>query len=239
MPILFAASKLIYPELLEILNARGKVTLLEENPCLPRPESTHADMQTCPCGKDKVFVKGGISEQSVIDFEEAGRMTVVSRVIGKETYPECCSHNILLCGNYYFHNLKHTDPDLQDYLDSKGYIGIDVRQGYSGCSALYVDDLDLIITADEGIRKASSKHSFNCFFIEKPPSILLPGYDSGFIGGCLGYSKTEKTLYANGCLSEALPELYIFLREAGINVVEVKDRPLFDIGGIKCIVYNQ
>lgn len=66
----------------------------------------------------------------------------------------------------------------------------------------------------------------------------MDGYEHGFIGGCLGYSKETNTLYVNGSLSGSIPELYELLRSAKVNVVEVPDKPLCDIGGIKTIVYK-
>ena len=241
MGLLFAVSKLFYKELYEKLLIEGDVSLLDVNPNLPFPESTHADMQifSDPVS-DEVFVKAGITASFLSDLKRANKKVTVSTDNGPEVYPSCCSLNILLCGQYYFHKLAVTDPDVKKHLDSNFRIPVNVNQGYTGCSSCYIDTLDLIITQDTGIRTASSKPSFNCYFIGENivENISMDGYDHGFIGGCLGYSKVTNTLYVNGSLSGSIPELYELLRSAKVNVVEVPDKPLCDIGGIKTIVYK-
>lgn len=242
MHFLYAVSHQINKKLLSVLNAKGDVVLLTDNPYLPGPEAAHADMQIADVSDELVFIKKGICDT----FKEALGRTSKRAVESKQTlsgiqnYPDCCTHNILICGNYYFHRLDITDPDLKAYLASKFFIPVNVRQGYSGCSSCYIDSLDLIITSDSSVAKASSGHSFNCLVIEKEitKNIILPGYDHGFIGGCMGYCRQTNELFVNGALSSTVPDLYALLRSAGITVYEVENEPLCDIGGIKCIVYK-
>ena len=239
MPVLFACSKLIDASLLKKLSLEGNVSLLDENPYLPLPESTHADMQILAV-KDSLFVKRGVCRSFIVDLEKISKRAVISGQDEPQKYPECCSHNVLVCGNYYFHNTKVTDENVKKYLEENYYVPVDVKQGYSGCSSCYIDSLDLIITSDPGIMKASSMHSFNCYYIssEITKNIRLEGYDHGFIGGCLGYFTEKNTLFVSGSLEENVPELYELLRQANVTVIESENKELTDIGGIKCIVYK-
>lgn len=239
MSVLFACSKSIDDSLLRKLSLDGNVSLLDENPYLPLPEATHADMQILTV-KDSLFVKKGVCRTFIGDLEKISKRAVISGQNTPQKYPECCSHNVLVCGNYYFHNTKVTDENVKKYLEDYFYVPVDVKQGYSGCSSCYIDSLDLIITSDPGIMKASSKHSFNCYFVssEITENIKLEGYDHGFIGGCLGYFKEKNTLYVSGSLKENVPELYELLRQANVTVIESEKKELTDIGGIKCIVYK-
>ncbi len=240
MPILFACSNQTDKTLIEKMRLDGTVSLLSENPFLPHPESTHADMQILPVKDDTVFIKNGICSHFIEDIGKISKRAVISGGDYYEAYPSCCSHNILICGNYYFHNTKYTDENVKQFLDANYFIPVNVRQGYSGCSSCYIDSIDLLITSDRGIQKESAKHSFNCCFIDEniTERIELKGYDHGFIGGCLGYCKETNTLYVNGSIEKNMPELYGLLRQAGVRVVQSDKKTLSDIGGIKCIVYK-
>lgn len=239
MPKLFIVSKDIDKGLLKKLEEEGEVFLLRSNPYLPEPESAHPDMQVAVIN-DTVFLKKGVTEELINVLSSKGIRFTVSGAEKVQKYPDCCSHNVLVCGNYLFHSIDHTDTEILKFSEETFIVPVSVKQGYAGCSSCYVDPLDLLITSDAGIRKASSKHSFNCYLIDQnvTHNIKLEGYDHGFIGGCLGYCKETNTLYVNGSLEKTIPELHELLRQAGVKVVEGSFDGLCDAGGIKCIVYK-
>ena len=107
MHYLYAVSHQINKKLLSVLNAKGDVVLLTDNPYLPGPEAAHADMQIADVSDELIFIKKGICDT----FKEALGRTSKRAVESKQTlsgiqiYPDCCTHIILICGNYYFHRL--------------------------------------------------------------------------------------------------------------------------------------
>ena len=88
-----------------------------------------------------------------------------------------------------------------------------------------------IITADKGIIDALSSKSVDVLKIETG-YVLLDGFEYGFIGGATG--RAGEYMMFNGDLSvhpdsEAVRQ---FVNERGIEVFEVKGKPLYDIGTI-------
>lgn len=112
------------------------------------------------------------------------------------------------------------------------YLAADTRQGYAGCSSLYVKGT--ILTADPSIRWAAEKLGVRVFALPSG-EILLPGYDTGLIGGCGGV--WNNTVYLYGNIRNCAPgrALKQFCHEAGVSIVELLDAPLSDYGGIQFI----
>ena len=106
----------------------------------------------------------------------------------------------------------------------------DVKQGYAKCSsAVFGNNL---ITADRGIAVAAEALGASVLLIE-PGSILLEGYDYGFIGGAL-VEVSDDTLVAFGDMS-AHPqgaEIEAFANSKGYHIISFANRALTDHGGI-------
>lgn len=171
----------------------------------------------------------------------------------QESYPGNIRYNAICTGKYFIHNLKYTDPSLlqaartwhqgqyQQCGSSAKLQMVDVRQGYSRCCCMPVDDTSFI-TSDQGMAKALSAHDADVLLIERG-HILLPGFDYGFIGGCGGNllipqsideNKAARTIIFNGNL-EAHPDyekIAAFLSDRDIALVYFKSFPLMDIGSI-------
>lgn len=145
-------------------------------------------------------------------------------------YPENASFCALAFGNYFVHRLDITAPALLNEATRLGLELIDVRQGYTRCSALPVND-NSVITADAGIAGALRKRGAEVLEIA-PGHVLLPGYAEGFFGGCAG--RVGDTIVFNGDLG-AHPDcgrIESFIRERGIGVKSFPGQPLRDIGSI-------
>lgn len=95
-------------------------------------------------------------------------------------YPGDVILNVKIAGNTVIGNLKTMSVTVREFFEKKDFRFIDVSQGYTGCSVLKVSD-DLLITDDESIFRAVNPY-IETVKTEKG-SILLPGYDYGFIGG--------------------------------------------------------
>ena len=233
----FIASGDIKPELADKITASGaELVTLGSNPNLPPHESKHSDMQVFDLGNGTLAVRRGIDAAAEKRLSTLGFRLVFEGEATPGKYPECVSLNALLCGNYLIHKTSATAYSINAFAAAKHIVKVNVNQGYTRCSACYIPPLDLIVTGDPGIRKAAAKHSFNCYFVEKSDCdrIVLKGYDSGFIGGTIGWCGDLNALFVNGCLSAAIPELSELLRQGGIKVTE-SDGPLTDIGGIVCV----
>ncbi len=112
------------------------------------------------------------------------------------------------------------------------YLAVDTRQGYAGCSTLYIDGT--LVTADPSICRAGERIGISTYKISGG-DIQLPGYNTGFIGGCGGVWKDYVYIYgrANSCYTgNALLE---FCRKKNFTIVELCNGPLSDFGGIQFI----
>ena len=151
-------------------------------------------------------------------------------------YPGDIAYNAACTGRFLIHNLKYTAPHILEYAKAAGMSLVNVKQGYAKCSTVIVDK-DSIITYDQGIAKACGSAGLDVLTI-RPGHILLPGYDTGFIGGTSG--RIGNTICFNGDLSahpdgEAIAD---FISERGLKVRAFADWPLTDIGSINCLTIS-
>ena len=148
----------------------------------------------------------------------------------KPEYPGDIIYNGFSTGKYFIHNLTFTADDLLKAAEDCGLIPIDVKQGYSGCSIVPVDE-DSIITYDHGIAEACTEAGLDVLAVESG-HVLLPGYKTGFIGGTSG--KVGDRIIFNGDLS-AHPDferIKSFIENKGLKLVFFGQYPLRDIGSI-------
>ncbi len=110
-------------------------------------------------------------------------------------YPKDIALNVSRTKNCYFHKSGYTDSKIVSKLDDKvKFVG--VRQGYSKCSTLILKE-NTVITSDHGLVNKYRENGIKTYYLPSG-SILLPGYDTGFIGGCGGMiSRDEIILYGN------------------------------------------
>ena len=166
-------SRLASPSLQRFLQGNGFQLESFDVPAVYPEISTHADILLCQLGLwEKAQVFHG-------DPEKLAR-----------NYPGNICYNAVCTGKYFIHNLQYTDPDLLAAAEAKaaaehtGLTKIHVRQGYTRCSLLPVDDRSFI-TSDAGIAKTLADYDTDVLLI-RPGHILLPGFDHGFIGGTGG-----------------------------------------------------
>lgn len=185
--------------------------------------STHADILLCQLGLwEKAQIFHG-------DPEKLAR-----------NYPGNVRYNAVCTGKYFIHNLQYTDPDLLAAAEAKAaaehtrLTKIHVKQGYTRCSLLPVDDRSFI-TSDAGIAKTLADYDIDVLLI-RPGHILLPGFDYGFIGGTGGglLLAGRRLLVINGNI-ETHPDhkkIATFLEDRDIDLYYPKNSPLMDIGSI-------
>lgn len=189
--------------------------------------SNHPDMFMCKMG--------ACDGDPIISYEEdrntQGRNTnSPSAPLLSPAYPGDIAYNAACTGKYLIHNLRYTAPGILQYAEKAGMVLIDVKQGYAKCSTVIVDE-DSIITYDRGIAKACSSAGVDVLAI-RPGHVLLPGFDTGFIGGASG--RIDDTICFNGDLS-AHPDsrdITDFISERGLRIRSFREWPLTDIGSI-------
>lgn len=145
------------------------------------------------------------------------------------TYPDNVILNALILNNYFIHNLNFTDSNLLKTQNSKKLI--QVKQGYTKCSCLILNETALI-TSDSGIYKILSTKGFDILLLP-PGDIELPGLDYGFIGGTGGMI-SENTMAFFGSLDYYLYGDLVksFLSKYKIKPLYLKNSKLTDRGSL-------
>lgn len=166
-------SRLASPSLQRFLQSNGFQLKSLDVPVVYPEISTHADILLCQLG---------LWEKAQIFHGDPEKLT--------RNYPGNIRYNAVCTGKYFIHNLQYTDPDLLAAAEAKAAADstiltkIHVKQGYTRCSLLPVDDRSFI-TSDAGIAKTLAVHDTDVLLIH-PGHIYLPGFEYGFIGGTGG-----------------------------------------------------
>lgn len=199
--------------------------------------STHADLFMCQFGL----------------WEEAGLFHGDPEKLGQD-YPQDIIYNAICTRDYFVHMITESDPDMMEaaMIWRKSIVSPDdstekvkvigVNQGYTRCTCLPVDNRSFI-TADAGLATALESQGASVLTI-KPGSILLPGFDYGFIGGCAGNiyiddledpsRPPQRAIIFNGDLSRHpdFERISSFIKSRNIYPVYFEGYTLEDIGSI-------
>lgn len=143
--------------------------------------------------------------------------------LGKK-YPETAYYNVASGDGIFIHKEDITDPNLLE--EFKDFQFIHTNQAYSRCNTIIIDSKN-IITSDAGLHKSLPNS-----LMVNPKGIILPGFINGFFGGCCGIY--QKKVYIIGSLKHHSQgdEIKTYIQNAGFDIVELYDGPLFDGGGI-------
>ncbi len=218
----------------EFFSGNGyQIKLIRTSGIVQEPVSCHPDMFMCCLGSDgdaHIIFCPDIGDVIRQDSGSSFSLFRPGSSSLKRDYPYDIAYNAACTGRYFIHNLRYTDPVLLSFARSSGMKLVDVRQGYAKCSTVIVDE-DSIITYDRGLAESCRKAGMDVLTVS-PGHVLLPGYDTGFIGGasgCIG-----DTVYFNGDLT-AHPDseaIISFIEKCGLKVRWFTGRPLTDIGSI-------
>jgi radical SAM superfamily enzyme len=146
-----------------------------------------------------------------------------------EVYPQDIAYNAVITGDFLIHNLGFTNPLLLQHSAYTLKKSIHVRQGYTKCSTVVVND-NAIITSDQGIYNAAN--DLMKVLSIKAGHVVLEGYDFGFLGGAS--ASFEDTVVFHGDLSKHPDYLKMvsFIEAAHKKFHYFKEFPLTDIGSI-------
>lgn len=190
----------------------------------------HADMLLHHLG-GKAVVCSRADSKWAKKLAEFGFQVIQSNVCIQSPYPNDVALNALRVGKFLFAKPESLDETIKEYCERNGIQLVPVRQGYAKCSAAVADERS-IITADEGIAVAASRVGLSVLKI-RPGFISLEGCAYGFIGGTCGMIG-ERTIAFTGKIAMHPDGAAItsFLDRRRIQIVELTDSQLTDIGGI-------
>ncbi len=218
-----------YPGLAEGLERRGVTpikTLFDER--LPAPVGCHPDMQACLLGDETILLRDSPLRDKLAAWGLPSKGTKAAPL---PSYPGDVLCNGFIWGGRLVGNPQTLDAAVLESARRQGLEILPVRQGYASCSVAVLDGKSAI-TADAGMAKQLGRAGFEILPI-RPGFIVLPGYDTGFIGGCCG-------LLASGLLAvsgklESHPDgdrIRAFIHSRNISIIELAQGPLLDVGGI-------
>ncbi len=201
---------------------------------LDSPVSAHADMLFCLLDDTIFCYEDYVTENNIYEsLRDSGLNVIfVSKKCGK-SYPDDISLNVLIMGKTLFCNLKSTAKEIIDYASENGYKLINVKQGYSACSTIVIDESNAI-TADTGIASAIEKEGKRVLLINDR-DIVLTGYNCGFIGGASGVWNKKICIFGElKCLS-CKNEIEQFVSKCDKEIFSILEGRVYDFGGFKLI----
>lgn len=205
-----------------------KVVNVNENPFLDAPVSKHADILSNYVGKSTFLADKNQVELCNFIKDNNGKSVIIENI--KSPYPNDCLLNFADIGDYIICNKSILTNEIIQNLPKKTII--DVKQGYSKCSVC-ICGYNTIITDDKSVYNAVLQYdNINSLLIEKG-SVHINKYNYGFIGGCCGLIN-KSTLLFNGDLSthSSFDKIKKFLYDNDVNYINIKGKPLTDIGSI-------
>ncbi len=197
---------------------------LPKNTNIDEKLSSHSDLSVFIYKKTAILAKYLEGSRLVNFLTNRGYDVIISDICQSERYPWDINLCAALIGDKMLHCIKYTDVKILDLqLDY-----IDVKQGYSRCNCLPLDNS--IITSDRGIVACAKSHGIETLLIEED-GIILEGYNRGFIGGASFVC--GDTVYFTGDIYKHPSGKIIsdFIIEHNYKICCLSEETLFDIGG--------
>lgn len=218
--------------LIDYMKTRGTVILVPKDIRFDERISSHPDLVISMI--DDTLI---IDENAHIDIFKQLDSLSIPYVVGNSrlaaAYPEDIAYNAVITKDFLIHNLDYTNPLLSMHSRYTHKKLLSVKQGYTKCSTVVVND-DAIITSDQGIYNVA-KDFMNVLLIQ-PGHVILDGFDFGFLGGASG--SLEDTVVFHGDLSKHpdFVKIKSFVEAAQKKLLYFEEFPLTDIGSI--LVFN-
>ena len=229
-PVTLAAAGVQFSSVLRDLEQMGIQTI----PCgpdirLPGPVQCHADMLLHHLGGPEAVVGSADMERRLCRY---GLHPIRCDLPLAAHYPQDVQLNYCRLGRFLVGLFPPDTPSwVLSACSTTPLHKVPVRQGYAKCSIAVVND-HAVITADAGIQKALAALGIDVLLI-RSGAVVLPGYDTGFFGGCCG-KLSKDVLYLTGPLASHPdgPSIRSFLQCHQVYPVEGSAPALIDVGGI-------
>lgn len=150
-----------------------------------------------------------------------------TKAVGSQ-YPFSAPYNAVVTSDYLIHNTNITDQRILEH--SKHKQAINVRQGYTRCNLLVLDNR-LFITSDQGIAESLNHYKLQVIYFD-PSKIRLPGFEHGFFGGCCGIIDHRVLMTGSLKYHKNGKEVKRSIEKLNYELIELSDEPLFDGGSI-------
>lgn len=210
---------------------------LEPYEMLDNPVSTHADMLIFIM-EEKLFCYDDYYKQNGEIFDAVRTLgyeiITVSKKCQRE-YPNDIALNVLLIGKKLFGSLKNIASEILDIATKKEYKLIDVKQGYSACATLVLDEKN-VITADKGIYNAVTKEGIDALLITEG-NIGIDKYNYGFIGGASFVLDDTVYFFGNIKKHPDYEKINQKINSCGKRIALISSGDVFDFGGSR-LVFN-
>ena len=225
---LAVASSLMPDEAKRKLTDIGEVLWLEPDDTVYDSISTHPDIFFFQYDSDKLVFAPDTKTEYIAALHKAGvRLTRGSSHLGN-AHPDTVHYNACATRNALIHNLKHTDRRILDIFDGKQKI--DVKQGYTRCNLLALND-KAFITSDRGIEAVLGRCGYEVLYID-PRQVRLEGHEYGFFPGCCGVWRNRLIVCGSTSLLKEKKELDEFIEHNGFVINELYQGEPTDVGSI-------
>ena len=202
---------------------------------LDLPVNSHSDMLLFVIDKT-VFCYKEYYEQNKETFFEIESFGYDIIKIEKECqkkYPSDISLNVLKVGKYLLGNKYNIAPEIITYAENNCYEIIDVKQGYSACSTLVLDDNN-VITSDKSIEKAIKSLNKSVLIISNE-EIHLEGYNCGFIGGATAVVDDTVYFFGEPNTLNDYNKIKEKISSLNMKIKSILTGRVFDFGGAKVL----
>lgn len=227
-PIVLIDSRLPY-SVIDRLSKVAEPILLEPQPGVYAAISAHPDIFFCLM--DGVLVHSpALSPLLLIHFREKGIPLLAGDQPPSDKYPASAHYNAVVTTEYLIHCRSAIDPAILRLSSQRNLKSIWVRQGYTRCNLLPLNN-NRFITSDRGILRALSLAGLEVFYYP-PDDILLPGFSHGFIGGCAGVWPQKVFFTGQPQDKNVRKSMEAFIEKAGMSVEYLSEGRLIDGGSL-------
>ena len=197
-------------------------------PRLPRALACHADLlffqdrqnlytEACYLNENASFFES-LPTRAALLFRR--RLCPIDFSLGAD-YPRDVPLNLLAQGAWIYGHKSSFASSLPGFVP--------VKQGYARCSSVIVGEG--VITADAGLARALSDHGTPVLAV-RPGHVLLPGYDTGFLGGASFTLSPRLTAFVGDFTRHPdAPAMIAFADALGVRLLSLSGEPLVDVGG--------
>lgn len=218
-------------EVIAMLEGEGiEVIRVRPLDALPMPVAAHSDLQLLHLGGENILLvkEAEYLETQLNKFGFTTRKILTS--LGGE-YPNDISLNFLMLNNCCFGMSSIMPLQLENHCKQAGLQLVYSKQGYARCSVAVVAK-SAAITSDTTLYRLLTAAQVDTLLVG-PGDILLPGYDTGFIGGCCGLIASNRLAFT-GSLEHYRYGVQVleFLDKHSVSPVYLTHGKLLDIGGI-------
>ena len=193
---------------------------------LPAPVAAHPDMLICRVG-ETLFLPAEYLDAHRRCFSEYGLPVEGTEERFSPVYPGDVRLNCLVLPDG---TVVGKEGAVAAKILRRAARFVPCRQGYTRCSTCLFGE-NGIVTADPSVEKVLSSLGYDVLRIA-PGGISLPGYDTGFIGGCGGQLKKDRyAFFGDLSLHGDYPAIRSFAARHGVTLMSLTEENLTDFGG--------